>query len=201
MTWYIIRHAEKLYGGFYDSYLRHQNDPITDRGHEQAKALIPYFSGKPISAVYVSQYLRTLQTGAPLAQHFNLTPIVEQQLNEIDNGLIDGLAEDEIQARFPEVWKGFSERNTDFRFPEGETGEEAMKRIADFIEEKRIRHEGQDIVAFSHEGLIRLLGCHILKLPVYKRWNFQVDFCGIMELTYQPDFKEWKLIRFNHSVG
>ena len=201
MTWYIVRHAEKLYGGFYDSYLRHQNEPITQRGQEQARALIPYFAGKSIPAIYVSEYLRTLQTSDPLARHFKLTPIVDQQLNEIDNGLIDGLSEEEIQARFPEVWRGFAERNTDFRFPGGETGEEARNRIANFIEEKRTLHTNQDIVVISHEGLIRLLTCHILNLPVYKRWNFQVDFCGIMELDFQPDHREWKLVRFNLTVG
>jgi broad specificity phosphatase PhoE len=122
-------------------------------------------------------------------------------LNEIDNGLIEGQSEVEIRDKYPEVSRGFSEREADFRFPEGETGEEARDRIAAFIEEKRILHEGRDIVAFSHEGLIRLLSCHVLNLPVYKRWNFQVDFCGTMELSFQPDHGEWKIIRFNHTIG
>jgi hypothetical protein len=39
--------------------------------------------------------------------------------------------------------------------------------------------------------------CTILDLPVHKRWNFHYDFCGIMEMTYQPDYAAWKLMRFN----
>jgi len=49
--------------------------------------------------------------------------------------------------------------------------------------------------------LIRLTTCYILGLPVYARWNFQFDFCGIMEITYQPDYQTWKLIRFNQRAN
>jgi hypothetical protein len=37
-------------------------------------------------------------------------------------------------------------------------------------------------------------------IPVYKRGNFYVDLCGITEITYQPEFNNWKLIRFNQKL-
>lgn len=42
-----------------------------------------------------------------------------------------------------------------------------------------------------------ILMCHLTGNPVYNRWNFYVDFCGIMEISYQPDYGAWKLMRFN----
>ena len=91
-------------------------------------------------------------------------------------------------------------RSTDFRFPEGETGEEARDRIANFLEEKRQVHANENILVVTHEDLIRLLMCHVLNLPVYHRWNFHyVDTCGIVEITYQSDNKMWQLIRFNQK--
>ena len=106
-----------------------------------------------------------------------------------------------IQERYPEVWRGFRERSVAFRFPEGETGEAARERIADILEEKRQFHAGENILFVSNEGLIRLLVCHILDLPVYARWNFQVDFCGIMEISYRAGIQTWKLIRFNQIIN
>jgi probable phosphoglycerate mutase len=57
--------------------------------------------------------------------------------------------------------------------------------------------DDENIILVSHDGLIRLLMCYLMKLPVYQRWNFQVDTCGITEVTYQPDYEAWKLVRFN----
>jgi broad specificity phosphatase PhoE len=197
---YIIRHAHKEHGDFYNPRLRHQDEPISHQGQEEALKLCSYLCDKQISAIYVSGYQRTAQTIEPVAKQSGITPIIDERLNEIDNGCMEGLRDEEIQQKYPEVWRGFRERSADFRFPQGETGEEACQRIANFLEEKRQIHSAENILLVSHEGLIRLLVCHIMNLPVYQRWNFQVDFCGISEIAYQPDFQVCKLIRFNQTM-
>jgi broad specificity phosphatase PhoE len=199
-TFYIIRHAHKEQGDFYSPRLRHQDEPISQKGQEEALKLWSYLGDKGILALYVSDYRRTAQTIAHVAEQSRITPIVDERLNEIDNGCIEGLSDEDIQKKYPEVSRGFRERSTDFRFPEGETGEEACQRIADFLEEKRLIHSTENILLVSHDGLIRLLLCHILNLSVYQRWNFHVDFCGIMEIAYQPNYQTWKLIRFNQKL-
>jgi broad specificity phosphatase PhoE len=196
-TVYLIRHAHKEQGDFYNPRLRHQDEPISQKGQEQALKLWLYLRDKRISAIYVSGYQRTQQTIEYVAKESGTTQIVDERLNEIDNGCIEGLSDEELQQNYPEVWRGFHERSADFRFPEGETGAEACQRIAGFLEEKRQTLSDENIILVSHEGLICLLTCHIMNLPVYQRWNFHVDFCGIMEITYQPDYQSWKLIRFN----
>lgn len=195
MKAYIIRHAEKVFGGHYNPRLRHQDEPLTPRGQEQAEKLVAYFAGKPVARIYVSEYVRTMQTAAYLARQLAIEPVIDERLNEIDNGLIEGLDDAEIEKRYPEVWRAFRERTSDFRFPGGETGEEARNRVASLLTEKRL--EGGDVILICHEGLIRLLACYILGLPVYDRWNFHVDFCGIMEIAGQDAPDRWKLIRFN----
>jgi broad specificity phosphatase PhoE len=198
-TFYIIRHADKEWGDHYNPKLRHQDEPITPTGQAQAQKLVPYFADKGIARIYISAYQRTAQTIAPLAVKLNLFPVADERLNEINNGLFDGMSDEEIRQKFPEELRAFRERKTDFRFPEGETGEEARKRFAEFLEEKRKLHPEENIIAVCHEGLIRILMCHLTNNPVYNRWNFYVDFCGITELTFQPDFGIWKLMRFNQT--
>ncbi|HEX6035219.1 MAG TPA: histidine phosphatase family protein [Anaerolineales bacterium] len=200
MTFYIIRHAHKEKGSFYNPRLRHQDEPISEVGREEACRLWSYFCNKGISAIYVSSYQRTMQTIEYVAAKLGIVPIIDERLNEIDNGCLDGMSDEAIQLRYPEIWRIRQERTADFRFPDGETGEEARQRIAGFLEEKRKVHANANIVLVSHEGLIRLLMCHIMNQPVYHRWNFHyVDFCGITEITYQPEYKIWKLIRFNQK--
>ncbi|MCB9420145.1 MAG: histidine phosphatase family protein [Ardenticatenaceae bacterium] len=198
MNWYIIRHAAKEPGDFYNPVLRHQDQPISDKGRAEARNLSAYFAGKSIAAIYVSEYGRTRQTIEHAAQNLNLSPIVDPRLNEIDNGVIEGLTDPQISQQYPDVWEAFMSRDRDFRFPQGESGEEAQQRIQSFFIEHQKRQE--DIILVSHDGWIRLLMCYILGLPVYRRWDFRVDTGGIMEIAYQPEFDRWKLIRFNHQL-
>ncbi|HLO33960.1 MAG TPA: histidine phosphatase family protein [Anaerolineales bacterium] len=200
MTIYIIRHAHKEQGDFYNPHLRHQDQPISQLGRQESLKLWSYLCDQAISAIYVSAYLRTGQTIEYVAGQLGITPVMDERLNEIDNGLLDNLSEQEVQEKYPDFWKAYRARTADFRFPGGETGEEACRRIAGFLEEKRLVHSNENIVVVSHEGLIRQLTCYILNLPVYKRGNFYIDFCGIMEITYQPDYQSWKLIRFNQKL-
>jgi broad specificity phosphatase PhoE len=199
-TFYIIRHAHKEKGDFYNPRLRHQDEPLSQKGWEDSRTLWPYLCDKQISAIYVSGYRRTAQTIEFVANQLGIQPVVDGRLNEIDNGCLEGMSDEEIRQMYPEVWRGLRERSADFRFPEGETGEEARQRVASFLEEKQQTHASKNIVVVSHEGLIRLLACHILGLPVYHRWNFYVDFCGMMEITYQSEYKSWKLMRFNQKL-
>jgi broad specificity phosphatase PhoE len=200
-TWYILRHAEKAGGDFPNPRLPLPDEPLSPKGRQDAERLVPFFTGRPVAAIYVSAYQRTLQTVAPVARALGLTPQADERLNEINNSGLVGLNDAEIRQKYPDVWKAYTERTADFRFPGGETGAEAQRRIASFLEEVRPRHEQGDVLLVSHDGLIRLLACHLLGLPVYRRWNFQVDFCGLMEISWQPDFASWKLVHFNQIVG
>jgi broad specificity phosphatase PhoE len=200
MTFYILRHAEKEKGDFRVPHLTHQDQPISQRGWDQSRKLWDYLCDKQISAIYVSRYQRTAQTIAYVAGQLGIKPVVDSRLDELDNGVINPMSVEEIQEKYPEFWKAYLERTADFRFPGGETGEEACQRIAGFLEEKRQAHPGENIVFVTHEGLIRQLMCYIVNIPVYKRSNFYVDLCGIMEITYQPEYEAWKLIRFNQKL-
>jgi broad specificity phosphatase PhoE len=202
MTFYIIRHAEKEKGkgDFRVPGLTHQDQPLSLRGWEQSRQLWTYLCDKQIAAIYVSRYQRTAQTIEYTAKQLGITPVMDDRLNELDNGVINPMSEEEVQAKYPEFWKAYTERTSDYRFPGGETGEEACHRIAGFIEEKRLAHPNENIVIVTHEGLMRQLMCYIVNIPVYKRANFCVDLCGIMEIGYQPEYQCWELIRFNHTV-
>ncbi len=198
-TIYCLRHAEKTAGDYFNERLRHQDEPLSPIGRQTADRLVATFTDKPIAAIYVSQYQRTRQTIEPTARRLQIEPVIDPRLNEVDNGLLDGLSDEAIRQTYPEVWQAFVKRQRDFRFPGGETGEEVRQRVAAFLDEKRRQHAGESIIAVAHDGLIRLLMCAILGLPVYRRWDFRIDFGGLVELAYQPDYDRWKLIRFNQT--
>jgi broad specificity phosphatase PhoE len=122
-------------------------------------------------------------------------------LNEPDNGRLDDVDEREFKAAFPDVWKAYAARTADFRFPGAETGAEARARIVSFLEEKRRLHAGGNVLAVTHDGLIRIAMTLVLGMPVWRRGDFMFDLCGLTEIAYQEDVRRWKLIRFNHTLA
>ena len=201
MTFYLARHANKEKGDFFNTSLRHQDEPISAEGQATARKLADRFAGIPIAAIYVSAYRRTGQTAAELARRLDITPVCDGRINEIDNGLFDGMSEQQLREAYPAEWSAYLARNADFRFPEGETGQEAANRIAAFIEEKRLQHGDRNVLIVSHEGLIRTWMCCLMGLPVYRRGEFRVDFCGLLEMEYMKEYERWKLIRFNQACA
>jgi broad specificity phosphatase PhoE len=198
MKFYLVRHADKAKGDYFNPRLRHNDQPVSTFGRKQASKIKKYLHKLSIKSIYVSEYIRTEQTARPLGRKLKIVPIADYRLNEIDNGIIDKLSDDEMREKYPEVWAAFQDRDSDFRWPEGETGLEAQERIVSFIIEQ-INQEG-NILIIAHDGIIRILVCYVLGLPVYRRFSFQVDTASITEIEWDTAKSRWKLIRFNQCV-
>ena len=80
MKWYILRHAEKERGNFFNHALRHQDEPISSRGLVESQRLWEYFSDKKVNRLYISQYKRTGQTAEYVAKKLGFKPVVDSTL-------------------------------------------------------------------------------------------------------------------------
>ena len=198
MKIYIVRHADKEVGEYYNRHLKHQDSPISEKGIQRSKNLVDYFQAKEIKKIIVSEYLRTTQTARYVAEYKDIQIVRDKRLNEIDNGVLEQMDDAQIKEKYPTFWNDFFSYSKDVRFPEGETGEEVKNRQKDLLHEL-IFHD-EDVLLISHEGFIRLLLCHLLDIPVYERRKFEVDFCGVTELEFMKETKEWKIIRINQLL-
>ncbi len=66
-TVFIVRHAEKL-----DESV---DPPLSDAGRARASALSRVLKDAGVTAIYTSEYQRTMQTAEPLAQALKLQPV------------------------------------------------------------------------------------------------------------------------------
>jgi len=197
MTIYFVRHADKAAGDFFNLELRHQDQPISRYGRLEARRLAAYLRGRDVERVYVSQYIRTGQTIAPFARRAGIRTIVDPRLNEIDTGVLDTMTDEQIEAKYPDVWKAYQERSADFRIPGGETGAEALLRVSGFLEDQLGRTG--NAVAVAHDGIIRILLCYLLRIPVYRRFEFRCGTTSIMEVKRDEERDEWVVVRFNQE--
>lgn len=129
MKIFIVRHGDKEKGDCYNTSLRHQDPPLSDIGVIKAKNLVGYFQNKQIKRIIVSEYLRAEQTALYVAEAKRLEIEKDSRLNEIDNGIIELMSDEEIKEKYPQFWSDFFSK--DVRFPGGETGEEVKARQKD----------------------------------------------------------------------
>ena len=198
MIVYLARHGEKLAGNYFNPALRHQDEPLTERGQRQAAALAALLAASNVQQLVISQYLRTAETARPLAARLLLTPGVDARANELDSGLLDGLTEAQVRERYPDVWAALTAHASDFRFPEGETGAETAARMLALLDD--VRQGGRDAAILCHEGIIRTTLCAVLGMPVWFRYRFKIDFCGVSALEWHDDGAYWRVLYVNRTA-
>lgn len=197
MSIYVIRHADKEAGDFYTDGIPLNNQPISEKGNQQALSLVNYFQDIDIASIHVSQYIRTMQTIAGVADQKKIAPGVDQRLGEINIGVLEKLTDEQVEESYPEFWSAYLDRDRDFTFPGGESGDKAGARIYELFCEL---DPAKNHIIVAHDGIIRSLICMVLSLPTYKRHLFKVDFCSITIFEYNQQFKCWRIPKVNMTT-
>ncbi len=194
MIIHLIRHAEKQKGKFYDQTLMIENNPITEKGLLQANLLKKHLENT-VASIYVSRYIRTRQTIMPYAQEKGSTIIEDARIDEINTGIRSKLSEEAIQEKYPQFYKEFQEKKTDFRYPEGECGADVALRIESFINE--VFDKDKEIIVMGHEGWIKIFICRVLKMGYSERFRLRISNCGITTIILRNRNMDGYVLRMN----
>lgn len=181
----LIRHGESLHAG--ERYIGRTDTPLTAYGHEQAERISNRLSGLALDAVYVSPALRARETIQPFLDVSKKPIIVDADLQEIDFGLWEGMAFEEIQTQFPELVGEWALNHMNFCFPGGESLESFWKRVCQ-AGDRLSSAPGNRIAVVTHGGVIRYLLCHHLGLAPELHRMFQIDLGSITTLALQDGF-------------
>lgn len=199
---YFVRHGNKIistdYNEYYNRELRIMDEPLSETGLSDAARVASYFKDTDIKSITVSEYKRTYETALPVSRQKGIPITVDKRVNEINNGDIRNMTDDEAAEKYPQLWSDFNSHERDVRFPGGESGEEVRARQNSFLDD--IKHEKGDILVVSHDGFIRILMCNILGMSVYKRYIFKTTMGGVSIINYDAEDGAWKTVRFNQQV-
>jgi len=130
-TLLVARHGETDWNRD-KRWLGQVDRPLTDLGREQARALGKALAGEPISVAYASDLSRALETAkiALEGRGVEVTPI--RDLRERSLGAWEGVAGDELAARFPvefAKWKSGESAGADDAEPFGPFAERVMRAV------------------------------------------------------------------------
>jgi len=122
---------------------------------------------KNIDLIFSSPLKRCKQT---LKLVTDKAPVVENRLNEINYGEIDGLYAKQAQEKYPGLFEAW-EFGEDPRFPNGENNQDVFPRINEFLKNlKENVHQHKRILICTHNVILRILIGSYLRIPM-KDWH------------------------------
>ena len=108
------------------------DEPLNERGREQARALAEEARELGLKALYTSHLRRARETAEIVGAAIGLEPIVDERFAESWRGEWEGRLIDEIKGEDPDGWAGslsVEPAGGGFRFPGGESLEEHAARV------------------------------------------------------------------------
>jgi probable phosphoglycerate mutase len=196
MNIYIVRHGETRRERVCnpDGY---PDGELTEIGVKQAHLTGNHLSKVGFNAIYSSDLKRAVQTAEIISRYQqDLHVGVHKQIREIHMGVFHTSSEDQIRIDHPEFYNEYLKRETDFRYPGGESGEEVLIRTLNFIESIKLKKH-DNICIVCHGGVIRSLISHFLGLPQSKRFNLYPFNCGVSVLKFDEENDNYKVISVN----
>lgn len=145
----LIRHGETAWS-LSGQHTGRTDIPLTDRGREQARLLVPLLGGQPFDAVLSSPMSRAVETCRLAGLGDQMTEMPD--LREWDYGIYEGRTTADIRTTAPDwsVWQS--------PIPEGENLEQVQIRAQAVIE--RLLGMTGRVALFSHAHFLRALtGC------------------------------------------
>lgn len=148
----------------------HSDTPLNDRGREQARELAGELAGERIDAVYSSDLLRAHETARIVADQRALDVTAIRDLRERHFGTWEGLTDQEIFTRYPEVLDGAP-------WGDAETQDEMAERVLGALLRIAESHPDQRILVVSHGGPLRRVLAHCGVPP-----NGPIDNCHVVRV-------------------
>jgi len=189
----IVRHGETAWNA--EHRVQGQLDvPLNDTGRRQAQAVASVLRNERYAAIYSSDLGRALQTAAPTAAVLGMEVKLEAGLRERHYGIFETHTYAEVQVKFPEEYARFDARDPDFDFRTGESLRGFYARAVGSVTAIAERHAEEDVLVFTHGGVLDKLYRHITGLSISAPREFGIPNCGINRVGFAPG--GWQILEW-----
>jgi broad specificity phosphatase PhoE len=119
--------------------------PLSDNGSRELAEWANALAGRELRAVYCGDDPTSQATGKVLAQRAEVRLKVTSGLAEVDVGLWEGLTDEQVESRFPKLFKRWVEDPASVCPPNGEPVAQACTRVMDSVHRIARKHRGSSV--------------------------------------------------------
>ncbi|MDD2735647.1 MAG: alpha-ribazole phosphatase [Desulfuromonadaceae bacterium] len=185
---YLIRHGQVA--GFDQPRYNGQADvALTEFGIEQYHLLKERLADKNISACYTSDLSRCTTGAGIICEALGIEPTAHRELRELNIGVWEGLAWQEIQDKWPDGWQARLDDLVNYRVPQGENLLDLEARVMPIISDIVERHSGEEVLVVAHGGVNRIVLLNAIGAPLAGLFNIEQSYGCLNIIDYYADGK------------
>ena len=181
----LVRHGH-VEGMSPERFRGRRDVDLSDIGAQQARTTAQRIAAQwqPI-AIYSSPLRRCLQTAAAIGAACGLQATVLDDLNDLHYGEWEWHTHEEVRERWPELFECWFTAPQLVRFPQGESLQDLVARMANVLRLVRERHAGETVAVVGHSSGNRALLLQTLDQPLSAYWRLAQDPCSVSVIELQ----------------
>jgi len=173
------------------------NPPLHVLGRQQTMHLATTLRKERIDRIVSSPLQRALQTATAIVEaHPHCTLEVEDELTEVNLGVVDGMSSFDVYEQHPVfIDEALRETVADFAFPGGESRAKARMRFTQVLATIATTTPDACVCVVTHGGVLGLWRCAIGGEPLGRFRRHQPSHASISRITIgtddSPRILEW----------
>ena len=160
--------------------------PLSAAGRDQARraAGSPLLQGRPFTEILTSPLTRCQETAQIVADALGVSIVVDPDLREMDFGLWEEMTFDELQDRYPEDLRRWTQSAWASPTGSSETFAAVVDRMGTVAERFASRYAGASVVAVTHITPMKALVAHALGAPPSALFRMELSSACFSRITY-----------------
>ncbi|MBS0848630.1 adenosylcobalamin/alpha-ribazole phosphatase [Citrobacter sp. JGM124] len=187
MKLWLVRHGQTQ-ANLDKRYSGQSETPLTPVGLDQALAVGEKLQHLSFDKVFCGESGRVQQTTQRVLQQRKLPVITTPLVNEMFFGDWEMHSALELTEKYPTQYAAWCDDWQNVVPPAGESFTAFYQRIAQFIAQLKCEDKQANILVVSHQGVLSLLICQLLKLPPEAMWSFAIEQGAWSEIQLYEDF-------------
>ena len=169
----VVRHGETKWNVTRQLQGR-KNSNLTENGIKQAVLTAEALKNKSFDFLYTSDLRRALETTEIINKYHQLEIHIDESLAERNFGVIEGLKQDEMIEKYPEVFTRYMKREEEYQIPDGESLISFYNRVKKGLNAIANSHTGKRILIVTHGGVLDCMMRMVFNYPLSAPRSFSI---------------------------
>lgn len=172
--------------------------PLNEEGRSQAGAVTRLLERDLPFKLYASPIARAWETATIISETLEVPSNTLSDLREADAGELQGLTGAQMRERYPEFARRWAEESGTAQMPGGESLLQVQDRAWRAVTRISEAHDGETVVAVSHNFVIQMVVCKVLDIPIKHFSRLRQDLGAITRLV--ADGSKWTVVSLNETA-
>jgi broad specificity phosphatase PhoE len=193
---YLVRHGQTAWN--VGEIFRGRADiPLDETGKQEVHLAGKALKDETLHAIYSSPLSRSIETAENIAKFHNIQVTPFDAIIDISYGEWEGLENQEVKEKYPELHALWHHEPHKIKFPGGESLEEVRSRAMKGLEDLLVRHKDENFVLVAHRVPNKVICCALLGLDNSHFWRIQQDTASTNLFIYKDG--QWIIAFLNDT--